>query len=151
MGLINSARAKSLSWTGSIGYTSPLTSIQSYDWNRTQEKAAFLHDTARVNSHYRGINDAYITVTTADMAFLAACSPGERVTAVVLTVEAAIDSNDATAPTATDLTVTLSHAIIDEVSPITGDNASSMPVTGSVTFRLSRPVGASTDPTITVA
>jgi hypothetical protein len=148
------ARAKSITWTAVPGQspappTGPINNIQSYSFSRSQELAEFLSGTSRVKSHYRGGEAATIQVETADIAKWAGLAVGQKFTNVVLTLEGAKDSGNASV--GDDVTITLSEAVISEIGELSMGNENSAPVVASVTFALSRLATSTADPTVSIA
>lgn len=141
------ARATSLSWTGGSA-TSPLNDIQEWSYSESQEIAEHLIGTARVTGHYKGTNSATITVTTDDMAIWETFVVGDAVTNLTLEIENAIECDGSAIGGSAD--IVLSDAKLVEKSEISHDNTNSAPVTGSLTFVLSRPAADAADPTATV-
>jgi hypothetical protein len=148
------ARAKSITWTVVSGQspappTGPINNVQSYSFSRNQELAEFLSGTSRVNSHYRGVESATIQIETADIAKWSAFAVGQKFTNVILTLEGAKDSGNASV--GDDITITLSEAVVTEVGELSMGNENSAPVVGSVTFALSRLATSTADPTVAIA
>lgn len=148
------ARAKSITWTAVAGQspvppTGPINNVQSYNFSRSQELAEFLSGTSRVQSHYRGTETATIQIETADIAKWSGFAVGQKFTNVVLTLEGAKDSGNASV--GDDITVTLSEAVVSEVGELSMGNENSAPVVGSVTFVMSRHAGSASDPTCAIA
>lgn len=145
------ARAKSISWTrvSGVGPAGPISSIQSYTFSKPEELAAFLSGTARVESHYKGKRSAFIRITTADIATWSAFEVGQKFTNVILTIEGAQDSVGTAV--GSDVTITLSEAVITELGDLEDGNENSAPVVGSVTFMLSRHATSTSDPTCVIA
>lgn len=123
--------------------------IQSYTFSREQELADFLAGDARVNTHYQGRLSAELTVETPDVSALVPLAVGAKLTAVILTVSAAVEAGGV--KVGNNATITLSHAVVSEIGEITASNESDAPVVQSITFRLNRIESATTDPTFTIA
>lgn len=149
MAITQVARAKSLAWTGAGAPTSPLSNIQSCAWRETNALAEFKLGTARVKTRYKGETDAYIRVETADLGKLSGFHEGQKLTNVVLTLEGAIDAGGV--QEGSDVTFTLSHAVVVEVGELSHGNDASDPIVGSLLIHLDRHVGAVSDPTATTA
>jgi len=150
MAIKTAGRAKSLAVTG-VGSspTTPIGAIQSYSNSRSQELADFLKGTARVVTHYGGTKSASITIETADIGAVSTYEVGMKLDNVILTLEGAKDSADVA--DGSDLTLTLSEAVVSEISELGGGNENNAPATQSITFTLSRHADSSADPTFTIA
>lgn len=131
------------------GSARTITQIVSYDTNDTEELAAFLRGTARVNTHYQSTRDGYIKIVTSDLAARALATIGKKVTAVVLTIAGAVDAGGSSVGDA--ITVTLSHAVIASRGPLTHANSSREPGTYEIEFKMDRLASAESDPTYTIA
>ena len=149
--MARTARAVSLAWTlgaGDSTPTSPIGSIQDHNVSDEGEVAEFLQGTARVNSHFASKVAASIEITTSQVDKVAQFRVGQRLTNVILTVEAIIDS--AGTKIGTDQVHTLSSAIVVEKGSLQHGNEDSTPATRTVKFQLSRAADAEADPTYTV-
>lgn len=147
MAIDRCARALSLSWTGGSA-TSPLNDIQEWSYSESREISDHLIGTARVAGHYAGTISATLTVTTDDMAIWTSFVVGDAVTDLTLEVESAIECDGSAVGGSADFI--LPAAKLVEKSEISHDNTNSAPVTGSLTFVLSRPAADNSDPTATV-
>lgn len=154
MAILEGARAKTLAFTAVSGQsptppTGPITKIQNYAANPADELAEFTAGLARVSSSYKGKTGFTINVTTKQLDIWALFRIGQRFNNVILTLEAAIGSGGTAV--GGDITVTLSEAVVTEMSGLEHDNENSMPVVGSVTFKLDRHPESSSDPTWSIA
>jgi len=149
--------ATSLAWTADAGGsegagpTSPLTSIQSYNFSRNKELAEFILGQARVKSHYSSTKSAEITVESADLSKTLLFEVGQKYTNVILTVSSALDSDVEAPNSGTSAVITLTAAIVSAVGEISHGNEDDAPAVQSVTFTLSRFPEASADPSWTIA
>lgn len=135
------ARATQLSWTGSIGYSSPLTYIQGFDFSPSAEFEQPLSCIRRIPGHYRAAESAILTIDTIDAGFWAACNFGDRLSDVALTIASAIDTDGT--PAGTTLTLNISSVVVVGKSGFSHGNNDSSPLVGSITFQLSTPQGDS--------
>jgi hypothetical protein len=129
--------------------TSPISSIQDHTVSDAGEVATFLQGTARVDSHFAGKAAATIEITTSNVDKVAQFRKGQKLTNVILTVEAIIDSGGT--KIGTDQTHTFSSAVVMEKGDLQHGNEDSTPATRTVTFALSRFPDAEADPTYTIA
>lgn len=90
-------RGKSLAYTSVAGNsptpaTGPINDLQSCSYKRTTGNAPFLRGTSRVDSHYQGKVEGFITVEIADYSKFATFAEGQKFTNVELVMEGAKDS-----------------------------------------------------------
>jgi len=131
------------------GTAKSFAKIQSYTFSQGQELAEFLSGNSRVNSHWAGVKTGTIQIETGDLSVLAALTVGTYCTAVVLTIEGALDSGGTAV--GGDVTVTFDKAVISEIGDINHGNENSSPVVQSITFTLTHEAATGTDGTIAVA
>lgn len=142
MALVQVARATSLAYND--GASKTLDNIQSYTFSQSAELAQFTKGTARVATHFAGMKTAAITIETADIAKWSGFVVGQKLTAVVLTIESATDAGGTAVGGA--MTITMANAVVTEVGDLTASNENSAPAVGSVTITLDREATLTADP-----
>lgn len=141
------AKGKSLAWTGTGGPTSPCTKLQKVSLPAAEvyELAEFLDGDRNIDAYYRGKQTAEVTVEVADMAVYTAFKTGQVFTNLVVVASPAKTS--AGSSVGTDLTYTMSCAVVKEIGGLELTNDNAAPVVGSITFALHYPHDAVSAPT----
>lgn len=145
-------RPKSLAWTlvsPDDAPTSPMNNVHSHDYGDDTVIEEFKAGDARVKTHFEGEKDFSMEIETSDLGKHSQFRVGQKVTNLILTVEAAIESNGA--KVGTDYTVTLSKAVVSEKGRVAHGNENSAPAVASITFKLDRAAADSADPTVVIA
>ncbi len=138
--------AESLAFSGTSGSaSSPCNEIQDWETDDSVETVDFKVGDANVFGKYKGPESAYIKISTSDASFYTSVKEGDTFESLVLTVNGALEINGTAV--GGQATYTISDAVLQSKEPVGGDNASRVPVVGTLEFQMYRPAADGSDPT----